>query len=370
MRSEKSGAPALSRRGRAAAVAAVLGAALAAATAFAANTTANAQDANTADTEVDISQEADLIVAADGSGTHTSVQEAVDAASPGFTILVRPGTYQGNVTVPSDKTGLTLVGESGNAEDVVITDNRCAACDNGDGGTWGTTGSASVTLNGGDFTALDLTFENAYDEAANGNSQAVAVKVNGDKMVFENVRFLGNQDTLYANSPSETEAGRQYYKDCYVEGDVDFIFGRGTAVFDDCTIHSLDRGSDSNNGYITAASTDLSQEYGYLFTGCTLTSDAADGSVYLGRPWPAGGSESARGQVLYRDCDLGAHIRDDPWTDMSGLSWRDARLSEYQNTGEGAGVNDDRPQMSDDQAAGYQPENYLSGDDGWNPITE
>ncbi|MCH7232392.1 pectinesterase family protein [Glycomyces sp. L485] len=312
--------------------------------------------------------EADLVVASDGSGTHTSVQAAVNSASSGFTILIRSGTYKGNVTVPSSKTGLTFVGETGNAADVVITDDRCASCNNGSGGTWGTTGSASVTLNGGDFTAQDLTFENSYNEAANGNSQAVAVKVNGDRMVFDNVRFIGNQDTLYANSPSAGSVSRQYYRDCYVEGDVDFIFGRGTAVFDNCTIRSLDRGSSNNNGYITAASTELSNPYGFLIYRSELVSDAPNGSVYLGRPWPAGGSETARGQVLYRESNLGSHIRSDPWTDMSGLDWREARLSEYENNGSGAGVNGNRPQMSDSDAANYEPADYLRGNDGWNPM--
>ncbi|HEX2142958.1 MAG TPA: pectinesterase family protein, partial [Glycomyces sp.] len=312
--------------------------------------------------------EADLVVAPDGSGTHTSVQAAVNAATPGSTILIKAGDYKGNVNVPADKTGLSFIGATGNAADVVIHDDRCASCDNGSGGTWGTTGSTSVTLRGDDFTAEDLTFANTYDEAANGNSQAVAVKVIGDKMVFDNVRFLGNQDTLYADSPSSSTVSRQYYHDCYVEGDVDFIFGRGTAVFDQCRIHSLNRGSSSNNGYVTAASTDLSNPYGYLIYQSELTSNAPDGSVYLGRPWPAGGSETARGQVLFRECSLGAHFRSDPWTDMSGLDWRDARLSEYQNTGPGAGVNDNRPQMSFSDAGNHEPADYLRGDDGWNPI--
>lgn len=335
-------------------IAVAAGAAVTAGAALFATTNAHAQD--------------EIIVAPDGSGSHTSVQAAVDDAASGDTILIRPGTYHENVHVPSDKTGLSFIGESGDATEVVITDDRCASCDDGDGGTWGTTGSASVTLDGDDFTAVDLTFENSYDEAANGSSQAVAVKVNGDRMVFDGVRFIGNQDTLYANSRSDDHVGRQYYRDCYVEGDVDFIFGRGTAVFDDCAIHSLDRGSDSNNGYITAASTQLSNPYGYLFFDCELTSDAPAGTVYLGRPWPAGGSETARGQVLYRDSEFGDHIRDDPWTDMSGLDWREARLSEYENTGPGSGENDDRPQMSDAEAADFEPADYLAGDDGWNPI--
>src|SRR5690606_29958970 len=97
--------------------------------------------------------QADLVVAADGSGTHTDVQSAVDDAEDGYTILIEPGTYHGNVTVPRDKTGLTFLGSTGDPADVVLTDDRCASCDDGSGGTWGTTGSASVTLDGDDFTA-------------------------------------------------------------------------------------------------------------------------------------------------------------------------------------------------------------------------
>lgn len=312
--------------------------------------------------------EADLVVAADGSGDYTTVQAAVNAAASGSTILIKAGTYKGNVTVPSSKTGLHFIGATGNARDVVIHDNRCASCSNGNGGTWGTSGSASVLLQGANFTAEDLTFANTYDEAANGNSQAVAVKVQGDRMVFDNVRFLGNQDTLLTDSPSASTVSRQYYHGCYVEGDVDFIFGRGTAVFDDCQIHSLNRGSTSNNGYVTAASTEITNPYGLLFYQCDLTSNAPSNSVYLGRPWPAGGSTTARGQVLYRESNLGDHFRDDPWTDMSGLSWRDARLSEYENYGPGSGENANRPQMSDANAANHEPVDYLRGSDGWNPI--
>ncbi|WP_081913610.1 pectinesterase family protein [Glycomyces sp. NRRL B-16210] len=312
--------------------------------------------------------QADIVVAADGSGDHTTVQAAVNAAAPGATILIKAGNYKGNVQVPSNKTGLTFIGATGNAADVVIHDDRCAGCDNGSGGTWGTSGSASVLLQGNDFTAEDLTFANTYDEAAHGASQAVAVKVVGDRMVFDNVRFLGNQDTLLTDTPNAATVSRQYFHDCYVEGDVDFIFGRGTAVFDDCRIHSLNRGSSSNNGYVTAASTEITNPYGILIYQCEMTSNAPNGSVYLGRPWPAGGSTTARGQVLIRESVLGAHFRADPWTDMSGLSWRDARLSEYQNTGPGSGANGDRPQMSSSEAANFEPQDYLAGNDGWNPI--
>jgi len=182
------------------------------------------------------------------------------------------------------------------------------------------------------------------------------------------VRILGNQDTLLVNAPSASAVRRLYVRDSYVEGDVDFIFGRGTMVFQNGTVHSLTRGSSSNNGYLTAAATDIGNRYGFLFWGTTLTSNAPARSVYLGRPWHPGGDVNARGQVLYRGVTMGAHIRTDPWTDMSGFSWRDARFAEYGSSGPGAVVNANRPQMSAATAAQYVPTAYLAGSDGWNPI--
>ncbi|MEV0194993.1 pectinesterase family protein [Nonomuraea sp. NPDC050691] len=316
----------------------------------------------------------DLVVAADGTGDHRTVQAAIDAVPAGsssrVTILVRKGTYREVVTVPANKPNISLVGATGDPRDVVITYDNAASTPKPDGsGTYGTSGSASVVVSGNDFVARNLTFQNAYDERAHGNSQAVAVRTTGDRLIFDNVRFLGNQDTLYANSPSTTTVSRQYYRNCYVEGDVDFIFGRGTAVFDRCTIRSLNRGSSSNNGYVTAASTEIANPYGFLIYRSTLVGDLPAQSAYLGRPWPAGGSTTARGQVLVRESTLGAHVKPAPWTDMSGLSWRDARLSEYRNTGPGAGVNANRPQLTDAQAAALTPQRYLAGPDGWNPLT-
>lgn len=160
----------------------------------------------------------------------------------------------------------------------------------------------------------------------------------------------------------------RYFRNCYIEGDVDFIFGRGQAVFDRCEIKSLTRGSSSNNGYVTAASTDISQTYGFLFYKCNLTSNAPAKSVYLGRPWHPSGDVNARGQVLFRQTTIGAHIRDDAWTDMSGFSWTTGRFTEYLNTGTGAVVNSNRPQLAASSAASYTPQKYLAGSDGWNPI--
>ncbi|NJP90088.1 hypothetical protein HCN51_11615 [Nonomuraea sp. FMUSA5-5] len=314
-----------------------------------------------------------IVVAADGSGDHATVQDAVNAVPSGntrpVTILVRKGTYKQQVVIPADKPHITLAGDTRDPREVVLTFDASAATPKPDGsGTYGTSGSASYVISAPDFTARNLTFENSYDEAAHGNSQAVAVRTTGDRQVYDNVRFLGNQDTLYANTGSATTFARQYFHDCYVEGDVDFIFGRATAVFDRCVIKSLNRGSTDNNGYVTAASTEITNPYGFLIYRSHLVSDAPARTFHLGRPWPAGGSATARGQVLVRESWLGQQVKDAPWTDMSGLSWRAARLSEYRNHGPGATVDDDRPQLTAEQARAYTPERYLAGVDGWNPL--
>jgi pectinesterase len=197
--------------------------------------------------------------------------------------------------------------------------------------------------------------------------QAVALHITGDRSVLSNVRLLGNQDTLLVNSPGSGVHARFYFEGCYVEGDVDFIFGRGTAVFSGCGIKSLDRGSNTNNGYVTAGSQDLSITYGYLFDQCRLVSDAARDTVHLGRPWHPSGDSKAVAQVLVRDSWLGAHISGTPWTDMSGFSWREARFHEYNNRGPGAQVTPDRPQLPGAEAGKYTVRTYLRGTDSWAP---
>ncbi|GLY03757.1 pectinesterase family protein [Actinoplanes sp. NBRC 101535] len=315
-----------------------------------------------------------ITVAADGSGNYTTVQAAVDSVAAGnttaVTINIKPGTYRGVVTIPATKPYLTLVGTGTASTQSVIVEGHAAGQTKSDGSTYGTSGSATVFVNANDTVIRNLTMSNDFNEAAYNldAEQAVAVNTSGDRVQFDNVRILGNQDTLLVNSPSASTVRRLYVRNSYVEGDVDFIFGRGTMVFQNGTVHSLTRGSSSNNGYITAAATDINNKFGYLFWGTTLTSNAPAKTVYLGRPWHPSGDVNARGQVLYRGVSMGAHIRDDPWTDMSGFSWKDARFSEYSSTGAGAVVNSNRPQMTASTATQYVPTAYLAGSDGWNPI--
>ncbi|MFI5916025.1 pectinesterase family protein [Dactylosporangium sp. NPDC051541] len=302
-----------------------------------------------------------IVVAADGSGAVTTVQAAVDRVpantSTTATIWIKKGTYTGRVVVPSNKPNIVFTGATGTASDVVITASRPQSTD-------GDMGSATVVLNARAIEMRNLTVRNDYNEAANGASQALALYANGDRQIFRNVRIIGDQDTFL----TKTAGLRQYFYQSYIEGDVDFIYGPGTAVFDNCEIFSSTRNS-SNNGYVTASATPGSRTYGILIVNSRLTSDGAAGTVYLGRPWHPGGDTSANPQVLIRDSTLGAHVRTaQPWTDMSGFSWKDARLAEYRNTGPGAGVNSNRPQMSDATAANYTAQKYLAGSDGWNPV--
>jgi pectinesterase len=301
-----------------------------------------------------------ITVAADGTGTVKTVQAAVDLVPANntstATITIKKGTYTGRVVVPSNKPNIVFVGATGTAADVVLTASRPQSTDGSDG-------SATVLLQSKDIEMRHLTIRNDYNESANGASQALALYVKADRQRFRNVRVIGDQDTLLVHGTV-----RAYFYSSYIEGDVDFIYGSGTSVFDNCEIFSSTRNS-SNNGYVTASATPGSRTYGILITKSRLTSDGAAGTVYLGRPWHPGGDTTAKPQVLIRDSVLGAHIRTaQPWTDMSGFSWKDARLAEYHNSGAGATVNSNRPQMSDATAANYTVAKYLAGSDGWNPV--
>ncbi|HKU04062.1 MAG TPA: pectinesterase family protein [Arthrobacter sp.] len=308
-------------------------------------------------------------------GKFATVQAAIDSVPSGSTrrtvIRIQPGTYREAIRVPADKPRISFVGAGSRPEDVLLVFNNASGTPKPDGGgNYGTSGSASVRVDGPDFEARNVTISNDFDEAANlgmKDRQAVALHITGDRSVLSNVRLLGNQDTLLVNSPGAGVPARFLFDQCYVEGDVDFIFGRGTAVFSACEIKSLDRGSTTNNGYVTAGSQDVSIKYGYLLDQCRLVSDAARNSVHLGRPWHPSGDPKAVAQVLVRDSWLGAHISGSPWTDMSGFSWREARFHEYNNRGPGAQETRDRPQLPGPEAGNYTARNYLQGADGWAP---
>jgi pectate lyase/pectin methylesterase-like acyl-CoA thioesterase len=302
----------------------------------------------------------------DVPAAYPTVQAAVDAVPAGndgtVTIRIAPGTYRAKVLVPANKPHLVLRGTGLHRSDTVIVHDTPAEYG-------GSNGSATVRILASDVTVRNLTFSNDFDEAAHElkGEQALAMKTTGDRIVFENTAFLGNQDTLMTDSPKLDVISRVYIRDSYIEGDVDFLYGRATTVVERSVIKALSRGSTSNNGYITAASTWKDNPYGFLITRSKVISDAPAGSFHLGRPWHPGGEPDAVAQVLFRDTELPAAIKSSPWTDMSGFSWKDARFTEYRTYGPGAGVTADRPQLPAADAPTRTVAAYLAGTDGWAP---
>jgi pectinesterase len=288
-------------------------------------------------------------VAADGSGDSTTVKGALAKAtgSSRVNILVKAGTYREKISI-SGSTPITLYGADADASKVVIVygDSSDSA--------GGTAQSATFTVTNPGFQAKNLTFSNDLDENASGctNCQALAFYSTGDKLVFDNVRFIGNQDTIYFETTGTSTIARVYLKNSFVEGDTDYIFGRATVVMEDSEMHYTSLRKPTNAGRQIAPSTAAANKYGYLFNRCKFTADAATltNKIYLGRSWDQNvssasdwnASSSPNGQAVIRESVLGAHIRlADPWAAAatSGRAYdsNTNRFFEYCNTGPGAG---------------------------------
>ena len=298
--------------------------------------------------------EANFIVAMDGSGDFSSVQEAIDQI-PDFRasetiVFIKEGVYKEKLILPTSKTNVTIVGES--ADKTILTYDNYASRPNLFGENMGTTGSSSFFVFGDNFTARNITFENSSGPVG----QAVAVRASGDKMVFDNCKFLGFQDTLYPNQ----SGSRQYYRNCYIEGSVDFIFGWATVWFEECDIFC------KTAGYITAASTEKSSAYGFVFNNCRISGDAPEGSVYLGRPW------RDYAQTVFLNCYMSEIVHPLGWHNWNkSHAEQTAFYAEFGSYGPGA-KSEDRVgwshQLSNTEAESYSVTSVLGGEDGWNPL--
>ncbi|CAM5541590.1 pectinesterase family protein [Streptomyces canus] len=312
-----------------------------------------------------------LTVAKDGSGQYPTVQAAVNAVpanNPSRVVIsVKPGTYRELVKVPSNKPHVTIQGSGGSRNDTVIVYNNASGTPKPDGsGTYGTGGSATVAVEADDFQARNLTISNDFDEASHQDiaNQAVALRTAADKVFLDGVIVSGDQDTLLVDTAAKEKLGRVYMTNSYVIGNVDFIFGRATAVIDKSVITLKKRWNGTSAGYVTAPSTAAGRK-GILIANSTVNGDVSSASFYLGRPWHAGGDASLDPQTTVRNTSLSAAIKSTPWTDMSGFSWKDDRFAEYKNTGAGSGAaSSNRPQLTDAQATGQEVADWL-GD--WTP---
>ncbi|MET9971622.1 pectinesterase family protein [Streptomyces sp. NPDC006356] len=252
-----------------------------------------------------------------------SVQAAVDAVDgPGWTIVVHPGTYRGVVQVPASAGELTLRGASRDPREAVIVFDNANGTPRPDGsGTYGTAGSATFSSAAPGLTVRDLTLANDWLRADHPDitgTQAVAAYVTGDRSHFENVRLLAHQDTLFVDTSALDAFDRQYFHRCYIEGDVDFVFGRATAVFADCHFHTLQRDVDfTPKGMVFAPSTARANPYGILAVRSRITSGAENAAYKLARPWVPSYETTAWPSLVVRDTRIGPGIDPvAPYTNM------------------------------------------------------
>jgi pectin methylesterase-like acyl-CoA thioesterase len=343
-------------------------------------------------------------VAADGSADYKTVQAAVDhLPAEGGTISIAPGTYREQVII--NQSHVTLFSPGSDPTKTVIVDDTSQ-------GTRGTKASyATVHVLGDDFHALNITFENDFNRThvqASAGSQAQALNVEGDRNILANVRILGNQDTLYIGAKRCGQAGnlrspapatglapgapppptpptaytspasaqnpctpiptRTYFTHCYIAGNVDFIYGDGNALFDDCEIHSTVHDA---GGYLTAQGKfRADQQSAFVFDHCRLTADPGQKDVWLARPW------RPYATVIYLNTEMGAHIVPAGWREWhpGDTKYLDtAYYAEYKSTGPGANPQARVPQshqLTAEEAKKYEPAAFLAGPDHWNPEAE
>lgn len=275
-----------------------------------------------------------IVVARDGTGQFRTIGEAIEVCRAFMdyhkVIYVKRGTYKEKLIIPEWLTNIELCGEDRDNTVITYDDHANIPMDAtlwptemsqqllamGDRPKLGTFRTFTLRVAGSNITVKNITIEN--NAARLG--QAVALHTTGDRLQFLNCRFLGHQDTVYTCTANT----RVYFKDCYIEGTTDFIFGAATAWFEHCDIYC------KADSYITAASTTKEQPYGYVFNRCTVTAAPGVTQVYLGRPW------RDYGYTLFMNCDLCKEIRPEGWHHWQKEREQTARYMEYNNRGEGA----------------------------------
>lgn len=327
-------------------------------------------------------------VSPERAGAYHSISkalEAIDESCPNggrpVTIHIEPGEYRERVEI--HRSHVTIEGETADSVRIVGSLGAKMPSEDGSGvdGTLGTFRTYTVLVDADDVRLENLTIVN---DAGDGREvgQAIALYADGDRLVVDACCITGRQDTLFLGPlpPREVKpggfigpkqfaprrVGRQYFRRCRIEGDVDFIFGGACAYFEGCEIRSLNRNMDVN-GYVTAASTPEGEPYGFVFHGCSFTAaqDVAPDSVYLGRPW----REWA--QTVLIDCWLGQHIKREGWWDWAKPAAHErAHYAGASLHGPASDAENWVPWAHELDATAttrYAREQVLSGADGWDP---
>ncbi len=345
---------------------------------------------------------------AGAEGCFSTIQEAVDAATAAegeaCEILIAPGIYRERLSI----THPHLLIRGAGPENTRIVSDLGAYEILEDGIKRGTFRTQTVFIHAHDVTLADLTIENAAGPGRTAG-QAIALYADGDRLLFDNVHLLGHQDTLFCGplpakeiepggfrGPLENAPrinGRQYYRGCLISGNIDFIFGSGTAFFEACEISCRDprdlscqqkkdpvllsgTASSTNDqssageapqaetlGYITAPSTPEGQAYGFVFSDCRITSACPPGTFYLGRPW------REYGRSVFIRCRMDAHIKPEGWDDWGKKAAHEtAFFAEYGSAGDGADISSRAAfarQLTASEAEVYDRDHVLGGKDGW-----
>ncbi len=313
----------------------------------------------------------DAVVAKDGTGSFKTVQAAIDAAPTGATkpyrIFIKNGKYLEKISIASNKSFIHLIGES--AAKTIISWNDYSGKANPAGGTFGTSTSSTVTIKANDCHIENLTIENTTGDAP----QALAIYFEGDRNTAKSCIFLGGQDTVLSNGDGK----RQYFKNCYIDGVVDFIFGSAITVFDSCVVYAKDRVDKLAGSYITAANTPKTQNYGYIFRNCILPSNTGVTSYVLGRPWQNDASTADASKkynkVVFLNSIYGNKlVKSEGWSTWdTGTNTSYITYAEYKNKRYDGVLADVSKrvawskQLSDTEALDYYDNTKVFGD--WNP---
>jgi len=292
----------------------------------------------------------DIVVDRNGTGDYRNIREALDmvrAFDPNgrVTIFIKNGIYKEKLVLHTHLNDVKLIGED-KYKTIINYDDHANI------NKMGTFKTYSFLISGNDIVIENLTIENSAAQLG----QAVACHIEGDRIIFRNCRFLGNQDTIYTGRAD----CRQYFENCYIEGTTDFIFGPSTCWFEKCEIVC------KKNSYITAASTPENIKYGYIFNDCNIKLADGVNAMYLGRPW------RAYAMTLFMNSNLPAGIKPEGWDNWGKEeNEKTARYMEYNNKGEGANTADRvgwAKILTPAEAATYTIENVMKGWDGWNPM--
>ncbi|XP_050891756.1 probable pectinesterase 53 [Lathyrus oleraceus] len=297
------------------------------------------------------SKKIQITISQDGNSNFTTITEALSSIQLQNTrrviLLIGPGVYREKIVIPKTLPFITFLGDATNLS--VISWNDSSSTIGSDGHPLGTFNTPTVAVNADYFIAINITFENSASYFGKKVEQAVALRISGNKAAFYGCSFFGVQDTLYDHK------GLHFFKNCFIEGAIDFIFGFGRSLYEECTINSIA----TNIGYITAQKRSSSSlDTGFSFKKCEVK---GSGHIYLGRPW----GEYSR--VIYSYTNMKEIVLPKGWEDtMNGTHYPNTiYYGEYKCSGPGSNFSGRAPwarNLTDEEAQPFIEIHFIEGE--------